>query len=324
MKVRATRIAIGLGALALIVFLAYLLSPEVERARPIVQHADPIAHVRVSEADLKQIRERQQQTYDAFVKPRDLKVSGLVQDEEGHPIPGASVRFVSGLHTGPAGPARSIPSGADGTFSIVGDPGIAITVEASHPDYLWIAESAAHIYAAGYPFGTSGDSGTESRVTLVLRKKLSSTGAKLTRKAKFELSNQSPEVCFDFDTGGTQFPPQTGLHTIGFRLETTHVQNGPFTERFPWKVVVYAVNGRLQPRHDERLYEAPLEGYSPTLSIEFPPDFDMWDYVVERSFFVRFDDHTFAMFTLRINADTFRGEFTNALHNPSGSRNLTP
>jgi hypothetical protein len=253
---------------------------------------------------------------------RPLTVTGVVIDEDGRPIAGASIGFNS-YRGSEATPTRFVASKDDGTFDIAGEDGMKMYVSASHENYLKISATSSFVYPKGSIFkrGNSVDSG--DFLTLRMRKRPPSAGLKaVSARRDFDSSNWV--VAFDMVTGKTRAGAPSGQREIGFYLELGEGATPNIESRFDWTVTVQVPRGGgAQWRTDPKAYEAPENGYEETLVASFNAEDTNWTYVAERNVFVRFADGTYGRLNFRVSAAT-RSLTLSSYHNPSGDRNLFP
>ena len=252
---------------------------------------------------------------------RPLKISGVVVDENGAPIAGASVGFNS-YRGSEATPTRFVSSKADGTFDISGEEGIKMYVSASHEGYMKIPSTSAFVYPKGSIFkrGNSVDSG--GFLTLRMRKRHPSAGLKaVSARRGFETTNSV--IAFDMATGKTRAGAPSGQREIGIYLELGEGATPNIERRFDWKVTLRVPSGGAQWRLDPKSYEAPQNEYQESLVVSFDRANADWDYVTEHDVFLKLADGTYGRANFRVSAAT-RNLIISGYHNPRGDRNLFP
>jgi hypothetical protein len=95
---------------------------------------------------------------------------------------------------------------------------------------------------------------------------------------------------------------------------------------FNWSVTLAITNGGLQETTNSYPYDAPVEGYQPMITLEFPTNMVEWKHEFKRAYFFKAQNgQIYGRMTLHIDASRpqpptyFDGEI---FANPAGSRNL--
>ncbi len=252
---------------------------------------------------------------------RPLKVSGVVVDEEGKPVPAASVGYNSSRKIGST-EARTLLSKEDGTFAIVGEDGMEMHVSAWHDDYLSVPESFVFVAPRASLLKRHGSVDSGGFVTLVLRKKPPSAGLTVV-SARREFGPETWTLTFDMGTGQTRVGEPIGSQEVAFHLELGEGAGPTIERKFDWKVTLRVPGGGAQARTDLKGYEAPENGYEEPLVVSFDSAAARWAYVMERDVFVRLADGTYGRLNYRVSAH-LRQLTVSGFRNPTGSRNLYP
>ena len=258
--------------------------------------------------------------YNLAMANRTLKVSGIVVDEDGKPIAGATVGYDSQRLLGPT-PVKRVLTNNEGTFQINGEAGVRLDLSAGHEDYLSLPGSRVDVRPFGSLFRKDGDARSGDHVTLVLRRKPPSAGLKPVN-ARREFESESWVLSFDMGTGRTRVGEPTGPQEIGFYLELGEGAI-PFERKFDWKVTLRIPGGGAQIRTDLKSFEAPESGYEESLVVSFDADDYRWAYVMDRNAFVQLPDGTYGRLNYSVSAAQ-RDLIVSGYHNSTGSRNLFP
>jgi hypothetical protein len=253
---------------------------------------------------------------------KPLEISGVVLDDQGRPLIGASVVY-SSSKDGKWSQTKVVECGEDGSFQINGEEGTSMHVSALHDDYMRIPGTTGLVYPKGSFLKKDGSVDSGGFLTLVMRKKPLSAGLKaITARRTFEPPGWV--ATFDMGKGVTRAGAPTGEQEIGFYLELGEGATPNIESRFDWKVTVQVPRGGgAQWRTDPKDYEAPENGYEETLVASFNAEDTNWTYVAERNVFVRFADGTYGRLNFRLSAAT-KSLTLSSYHNPSGDRNLFP
>jgi len=117
----------------------------------------------------------------------------------------------------------------------------------------------------------------------------------------------------------------SGDLTISFARNPVQIRRGT---PFEWSLTLDVPNGGLQEIHDAYPYEAPADGYQPTITITTGPNPPNYVDSTEKSYYYQSPDGKYyGRITITLQAD-FQPPPTffhiDAYLNPSGSRNLEP
>lgn len=248
---------------------------------------------------------------------------GCVQDQHGAPIPGATVRGSAAVSMGGGSTKVKTTTDASGNFTL-NSKGMSFFVSVDKPDYYHIFSNQVPGLVSENVFHYAEDIEKEVHkpdpskpVILHLFKpgtiepltRLKSTSRRMSR------SGDVVEVALDTDQGGK--------HRISLSCKTDDkvTPDG----KYSWKFEVKVINGGLLPTGEHFEFEAPVSGYRERDVIDMSDSLPrpQWSDSVQRSYFVRFDDDTFAR--IKVEMIAFGDHFATieGYHNPkSGSRNL--
>ncbi|SKA94310.1 Carboxypeptidase regulatory-like domain-containing protein [Prosthecobacter debontii] len=254
----------------------------------------------------------------AFSTP--ITFYGRVLDQHGAPVVGAVVRGSAAVSMGGNSTKVTTTTDAAGHFTLR-SKGMSFFVTVDKPGYY-------HIYPGKMPglvsekgFDYAEDLGRgihkpDASKPVILHLFKPGTIEPLTRikSTSHRLSRTGKAVEIELDKGA---------HRISLAC-TTEDEVTP-DGRFSWSFEVKVIQGGLQPAGETFQFEAPETGYKETDVIDMNDSLPrpQWADSVRRSYFVRFNDNTFAR--IKVEMIAFGDFFTviEGYYNPkSGSRNL--
>lgn len=253
---------------------------------------------------------------------------GKVVDQFGAPVSGATVSVSANDNPSGHGTKRTFQTDAVGLFSIKGMHGMQLYVEVSKPGYYFVARSPGKpgSYGGAKYAAVGGDKPHQpdkSNPTLFLlhRPGLIEPLERFQLK-RSDIPKDGSEVKINIASKGSGI-----RHEISIKLwtdEKARTQYGTFD----WSVEIMAIDGGFLARSDKLDFTAPEDAYERNQKIIMPATLSrqQWKEVVERSYFLRFDDGTFAR--ADITAFSSGGaklggvEIKGFLNSNRGSRNL--
>ena len=106
------------------------------------------------------------------------------------------------------------------------------------------------------------------------------------------------------------------------QVSQTKPTNIPWQEASAWSFRMTIPDGGFVASNEEYPFEAPEQGYQPTVQFDFQKDSTNWTTGVKRDFFVRFGNPpTYGLLHVETTIDEAGARLTYAI-NPDGSRNL--
>jgi hypothetical protein len=261
----------------------------------------------------------QQRAYlTAFLTP--ISFWGKVVDQDGAPVPGATISFGANDHPNPMGGGsnHSRTSDANGLFSIAGIHGVSLFVKVSKEGYYQLSESQA-----GFDYVIRGNSSlplpSASKPALFVLKKKGEAAKLAVKGFRVSIPKDGTPVEIDLETG-RMVPAGKG----DVRVEAwTQDQAKDAQGHYDWRCQISVPGGGVLARKDRFEFEAPAEGYNPSDEIVMTKTAERWQKDVEKDYFVKAGDNLFARLTLRFStggAHYVRG--TVYLNPQPGSRNL--
>jgi hypothetical protein len=248
---------------------------------------------------------------------------GRVLDQHGAPVPGATVQGSAAVSMGGDSTKTKTTTDASGKFTL-NSKGMSFFVSVDKPGYYHIFPNQVTGFVSESVFHYAEDLEKEVHkpdpskpVNLHLFKpgmiepltRLKPTSRRMSR------SGEAVEVALDTDQGER--------HRISLSCKTDDkvTPDG----KYSWKFEVKVISGGLQRAGELFEFEAPASGYKEGDVIDMSDSIPRseWSDSVQRSYFVRFDDDTFAR--MKVEMISFGDHFATieGYHNPKvGSRNL--
>ena len=247
---------------------------------------------------------------------------GKVVDEEGTPIPNASIVYAAmdkplEQLVRDQGTQFAGKSDGNGLFSLTGIKGAGLNVEVSKEGYYRI-EQSSRLLGYGIP-NEHKPPAPNTPAVFVLRKmgetepltKFSSGGIRVPK------DGQPVEVSL---TQGRVVPSGQG----DIQVEVwTQDQQKDAQRRYPWKCRISVPGGGLVERNDNFAFMAPAEGYELAAEISMDQAAERWQKSFGGQYFAKLKDGTFARFTFNLTTGGNHFFMVESLLNPTpGSRNL--
>lgn len=254
----------------------------------------------------------------AFSTP--INFYGRVLDQHGAPVVGANVRGSATVSMGGNSTKITTTTDAAGNFTL-SSKGMSFFVTVDKPGYYHIYpdKMPGFVSEAGFDYAEDLGRGihkpdASKPVILHLFKpgtiepltRLKSTSRRLSR------TGEAVEVALD-----------AGAHRISLACKTDEKVTPE--GRYSWRLEVKVVSGELQPSNEVFQFEAPASGYKDSDVIDMNDSLPrpQWSDSVRRSYFVRFDDNTFARIKVLMVSGGDHFARLEGYYNPkSGSRNL--
>lgn len=267
---------------------------------------------------------------DLFKTP--IELFGLVEDQHGKPVPGATVNLYP--VDNPLGKASAnavvMVTDAEGKFSVKGLKGAMLNVSVSKEGYIYISPIGGPSSQAsiGYADGArDGKLYSNPKTPLVLR--LHDPGPLeplvFIRKKRWALAIDGTPLLIALDSEDGK-----GSHQIEFRLwSDTHSRREPGKNgysAFDWTFEARIPGGGFIWSDSDLNFEAPQTGYKEMIRYHFPASLprDKWKRFRNGRYFVKFSDGTFAHIKFDVDAGSDRKPlYMQSYFNPKiGSRNL--
>ncbi len=259
----------------------------------------------------------------ALMKP--FQFVGRVVDQNGYPVSNASVRWGANNNPDPnkSGTLGETTSGADGFFSVE-STGIGLYVEVSKSGYDRIPSelgggkrgSYGGFVTGGRLGNTDSPMGTaEAPSIFVLRKMGETVPLVRVTERPIKVPKDGSPVQVDLATGRTT---QQGDLTVQC-WTNDHAKDAD--GHYHWQCLLTVPGGGLIERTDPMAFEAPSDGYKP--SVELGPPVEKWSSRAEREYFVRLSDNRYAQISFRMRTGGEHFFVIESYLNPEpGNRNL--
>jgi hypothetical protein len=257
-----------------------------------------------------------------FRKP--LSFYGLVVDEKGDPVPGATVRYSANNNPNPTGEGTKGTTTTDnrGVFSI-DTSGIGIFVRVSKDGYYEIPTSESHRIGSSAGFSNADKVGrsdhaipsSNSPAIFTLRKKGQASRLIRVTERPIKIPKNGAPVNIDLTTG--RVAAEGALKVECWTQDDARDSQG----HYPWRCRISVPGGGLIKREDAFAFEAPRDGYQSFDDIA--PRQDRWSPDREQQYFVKTADNHFARLNVSIVAGGDHFVTIDSYFNPqAGARNL--
>lgn len=246
---------------------------------------------------------------------------GIVVDQHDQPVPGAQVVYsiVSTLDFVNPKQQTGEVSGADGRFSVLRRQGASIFVKVSHPDYLFSPSAQKTFSFYENPNAVEKEQLPSREQPAVFR---------LIKKGDAEPLLKQKQVLRNVPKNGQA----VGVGLSGKKSGDATIQawtsprptgaanNAPFD----WKVRVEVPGGGLVAYEDAYQFEAPQDGYAPSVEFAMPVGGidGKWRDRFEETYFVKLANGNYARMRFQMIAGGAHFAVVESYYNPSGSRNL--
>jgi hypothetical protein len=251
-----------------------------------------------------------------------IEFYGKIVDENSNPVVGAKVTF-SWIETPEETGTRSsaAESDAEGLFSLHGARGPSLRVSVDKEGYY-----SSRKNPPGFKYGSFAidDFSPDPRNPVIFHLWKKGKGEALINKdfppgmQIAQLRHDGTPIEIDVLNG------QKAAAGAGqLKLELWRDVSQKNAKIFDWKLDVSVPGGGLTKTEDEFAFEAPQEGYQPTLVIEMPATNQNWREEITSKYYIHLPDGKFGRIDFEFSS--YNGVFTvHSVLNPSGSRNLEP
>ena len=265
---------------------------------------------------------QQKQFIDAFATP--ITFYGRVLDQNGHPVSGAAVKVAANDKPFGGRPSQYVlETDETGSFAISGIVGLTLAIEVSKAGYEVIPPADGKVTSSGlFDYGLSSNRekprpSKDTPVIFTLRKPGIREPLIKVNQRHFRIARDGSPLLISLD------PEQA--HKVILRCWTHDVSRPEGQRQYDWHLEITAQDGDLVRRTDGLNYEAPAQGYMGSDAIDMPASLpaNEWHGIVERSYFIRFNDGVFARVTFEIHAGGDHFVVWSSFMNPrKGSRIL--
>lgn len=246
---------------------------------------------------------------------------GRVQDQFGAPVSGANIEFSVLDRFWESGTKYTRLSEGDGSFSLTGVKGAAVSVAVWKDGYGGIAEKSTGSFSFGVPFDAHRDrpSPTKDNPAIFVLRKKAEADALFVANRDVRISKDGTPVDVSLRTGKSVGHDKGDIRIECWTSDLMKDNKG----HYKWHSRVSVPGGGLMVRTDTELdFVAPESGYQPSVEIDMPQDASNWRRDSDAQYWVKLSSGTFARMRFRIT--TAGGHFAtiSSYLNPSGSRNL--
>lgn len=250
-----------------------------------------------------------------------IEFYGIVLDQNNKAVPAAKVE-ASVLDNMLKGSPITAITGADGKFTIK-SKGMSLHVEVSKPGYHFVEKGdALKSSSQGFDFGIDNGKGiyrSDSSSPTIFHLRKAGSAVNLDRLVA------NPKVPRD----GTQIsisPSKTSSVALQVSCHTEEDAQAP-NAPYNWKCEVLVSGGGIQEAQNEFDFVAPDEGYASSFVVNMPKTLDSksWSSRVNKKFWLRFADGTYAKINFMMNARGDHFAVLDGYRNPTpNDRNLEP
>ncbi len=266
------------------------------------------------------IEEKQKAFLAAFRAP--IVFYGKVVDQNGHPVEGAAVAVSANGNGKENALNDSRRTDADGLFSIQGLSGLSLSIWVSRNGYKVMRKdhsgAASSSGMFNYGLAPTHKPEREAPVVFILHKEG-------TIEALVSVSRRSFRIARDGSPLVVSFGEHETRHHVVFTCWNSELDRPAGQRQYDWKLEIEVSDGGLLERNDRLLFDAPENGYRKSYVINMLSTLPRseWRSSVEKSFFVSFDDKTFARFDIEMVAGGDHFLRFESFFNPKvGSRHL--
>lgn len=261
---------------------------------------------------------------EALMKP--FKFVGKVVDQYGRPVSNANVDWGANSNPDPnkSGKRGQTTSDANGIF-LIDSNGIGLHVEVSKAGYDRIPSepgrgkrgSYGGFVTGGHLGNTDSPMGTKDAPSMFVLRKMGEAVSLLRTENFVRVPRNGSPVEIKLDTAQ---PTSNG----DLKIEAwTNEQAKNEAGHYDWRCRISVPNGGLIERTDQLIFEAPVDGYSPSDEINMPQTSERWNPQEAREYFVKLADGRYARIRFEMVAGGDNFVSVNAYLNPKpGDRNL--
>ena len=266
----------------------------------------------VPKQEIKQRMESQMKLW--YLTP--ISVYGRVIDETGNPVAGASVMIsvADKLVEGHSDYVETTDH--DGYFSLTGAHGAGFNVVASKRGYYSFEKSKGKRNVVVPGNVDLPESSKDNPIILVLRKRGAAEPLLFAETGQVNMPNSGQSVNVDLTTGLRVAGGPANLQAAARIGDTNH-------RPFDWHFELSIPGGGLIERTGSFAFEAPKDGYAPSVEVNMPAVAEKWSNRAEMEYFAKLPDGRYARFTIRFHPGQRTFVVIESYVNPQpGSRNL--
>ena len=252
---------------------------------------------------------------------------GKVIDQHRQPVTQANVKFFAYDNPGGNVSTYTRVTNDSGLFSIDGIKGTALAVKTSKEGFLQVSSSDSRVASSNqfdYYAPPESNKGVYrpdiNNPSIFMLHKIEATESLVKiGKKKFRIRRDGIPLIIPLDVQNS--------HQITLRCWTKDLGRSQGQNKYDWNFEINVSSGGLLIRKDALAFDAPTEGYLPTDTINMPSTLPFgaggWDSHAKRSYFIRFDDQTYARVNMEMVAGGDHFVVWESYYNPKpNSRNL--
>lgn len=288
--------------------------PQAARISSPPAQAKAIASTSVSTQDQK---ERRKTTVENILNVLGTSISfyGKVIDQNGDPVPDANVQYGAIDKFDADGSRYEGKSDANGLFSISGIKGAVLTVGVWKEGYYNINDKSdgAFAYGAGVDPTRKEPPKKDKPAVFILQKMGVAEPLIQVSSRQIDVPRTGQPIRVDFANG------QTGRGGLQIASWIGDSNKRPFD----WRYELSVPGGGLVERKGQFDFEAPDQGYQPSIEVKMAADAKQWTSRLAKEYFAKLGDGKYARFSVRFYAGDRSFVVLESYLNPApGSRNL--
>ncbi|MEY3480790.1 MAG: hypothetical protein RIQ71_1565 [Verrucomicrobiota bacterium] len=241
---------------------------------------------------------------------------GKVIDQNGEPVPHASIGYTAADKFNASGSNYTGQTDENGLFDISGIEGAGLSVGVGKEGYYPVEGKSSQIF--GYGIGSDSvrkpPPTKDAPAIFVLHKMGKTESLTFLSGRQFDVPASGRPVTIDLVTGR---PNGRGLRVESWLGDTGR-------RPFDWRYQLSIPEGGLVERTGQFDFVAPEVGYQPTVEIKMPAAGEDWSSRLEKTYFAKLPDGKYARFKIRFYPGPQRNFVVlESYVNPQpGSRNL--
>ena len=237
-----------------------------------------------------QIQQARKEKWAAFFQT-PISIHGKVVDEQGNPVPDATVQIVvnDNPNANATGSSHKQLTSSDGLFSLLNVTGIGFSVTASKTGYYETDRSTAIRNVAVPTRQDPALSSNQEPIVLVLRKQGQTVPLIAVRTGQINVPKTGQPVTVDLATG------RIGIGD----LQITSWVGSSHSGRFGWRYQLSLPSGGLVVRGSPFDFVAPVDGYQTSTEIDMPATAQNWSFDGDGDYFAKLADGTYARFSIK-------------------------
>lgn len=243
---------------------------------------------------------------------------GKVVDQNRMPVEGAKVRFGANDNPDRAASEHFTTSDVSGLFSITGLKGIGLSVRVAKDGY-YSTKQASKEFSYYSPEVQPVSPTSPDKPWVFVLNKMGIAEALIKFDADFPIRKDGTPVEVSLSTGSVV---AVGKGDVRVEAWTEQIDPGNWRQ-YNWRCRLSVPGGGLVERVENLNFEAPVNGYQPSMEVNMPSNAERWQSQFQGNYFVRLADGRFGRLTFRMVAGGDHFFRLESFINPKlGSRNL--